>query len=314
MTKNYLDINTLRELLNETYNKYKNLDEGHNADYIPYLKNVDSALFGISLCLVNGNVISIGDTTFQFGIESISKVATATLALEQYGASFIVDKIGSNATGLDFGSLLAILLEKDQPSTPLVNAGAIATCSLIKPIGNASAKWDAISSHINALCGSEVTILADLYKNESETNFHNRSIAWLLKNYNKMYDDVDSSLDLYTRQCSLGVTANQLAIMAGTIANKGVNPVTLQQVFKQSHAAQIVSMMATVGMYQETGDWMFRSGLPAKSGVGGGIIAVQPNVMGIAVFSPPLNSYGNSSKGEKVLEYIANQLGLSIFE
>lgn len=309
-----IDINVLNKVVEDAYSKYKNLDKGHNASYIPYLKNIDSELFGISVSLTDGSIVAIGDTSFQFGIESISKVSTALLALEQYGASTIIEKIGSNATGMDFDSLFAILLEKDYPSTPLVNAGAIVACSMVKPIGDASGKWEAIHEHISALCGSDTAVLPDLYKNESETNFHNRSIAWLLKSYNKIYDDPDMSLDLYTRQCSLGVTVKQLSIMAGTIANKGVNPITQKRVFNPSHAAQIISMMATVGMYNETGDWMFRSGLPAKSGVGGGIIAVCPDVMGIAVFSPPLNSFGNSAKGKEVIQYITSELGLSIFE
>ncbi len=314
MMKLNIDINTLHKVVEDAYSKYKDLDKGHNASYIPYLKNIDSELFGISVSLTDGSVVAIGDTSFQFGIESISKVSTALLVLEQYGASAVIDKIGSNATGMDFDSLSAILLEKDCPSTPLVNAGAIVACSMVQPIGDVAGKWEAIQNHISALCGSETAVLPDLYKNESDTNFHNRSIAWLLKSYNKTYDDPDLSLDLYTRQCSVGVTVKQLSLMAGTIANKGLNPVTRQRVFNPSHAAQIISMMATVGMYNETGDWMFRSGTPAKSGVGGGIIAICPDVMGIAVFSPPLNSFGNSVKGKEVIQFIASELGLSIFE
>ncbi len=308
------DKKYLQTVIEDAYHKYKDFDEGKNADYIPFLKQVDSKLFGIAVCLTDGTIITIGDADVQFGIESISKVPTAILALEQYGSQFILEKIGSDATGMAFGSLFAILLEKDHPSTPLVNAGAIATCSLIKPIGKAVEKWNSIIGHINDLCGSETSVLPDLYKNETDTNFHNRSIAWLLKSYDRMYDDPEMSLDLYTRQCSIAVTANQLAIMAATIANKGINPVTQKQVFNRSHAAQIISMMATVGMYEETGDWMFRSGIPAKSGVGGGIIAVYPDVLGIGVFSSPLNSFGNSVKGKKVIQYIVDQLKLSIFE
>lgn len=304
----------LHKLIDDAYSKFRDLDDGQNASYIPFLKDVDSKLFGISICLTDGTIISKGDTTYLFGLESISKVPTAILALQQYGASYILEHIGSNATGMDFGSLLAILLEHNQPSTPLVNAGAIAACSLIKPIGSMSDKWNTIIQNINALCGSETQVIEDLYKNETDTNFHNRSITWLLKSYNRMYDDPEMSLDIYTRQCSIGVNVNQLAVMAGTIANKGTNPLTKKNVFDRTHAPQIISMMATVGMYQETGDWMFRTGIPAKSGVGGGIIAVYPNVMGIAVFSPKLNQYGNSIRGEHTIKYIVNQLGLSIYE
>ena len=304
----------LRSVVDEAYHKYKDTTGGNNASYIPYLKTVDSHLFGISVCLTDGTLIELGDTHFQFGIESISKVPTAILAMEQYGAEEIIRKIGANATGMDFGSMFAILLEKDHPSTPLVNAGAISACSLVKPLGDATAKWNAIQQNIDNLCGSPTTVLSDLYKNESDTNFHNRSIAWLLKSYNRIYDNPDMALDLYTRQCSIGVTSTQIATMAATIANKGVNPLTGKTVFKAAHAPGITSMIATVGMYEESGDWMFESGIPAKSGVGGGILGVIPNTLGICVFSPPLNAFGNSVKGRKVVKYIVEKLALSIYE
>ena len=304
----------LRSVIENAYHKFKNINGGKNADYIPFLKTVDSNLFGISVCLTDGTRIEYGDTDFHFGIESISKVPTAILALEQYESDFILEKIGANATGLDFGSLFAILLENDHPSTPLVNAGAISACSLIKPTGDSASKWSAIQSNLNDLCGSTTEIIDDLYKNESSTNFHNRSIAWLLKSYDRIYDDPDLALDLYTRQCSVGVTSTQIAIMASTIANRGKNPVTGKQVFKSQHAPGIISMIATVGMYEETGDWMFQSGTPAKSGVGGGIMAIIPQVLGICVFSPPLNKFGNSVKGKHTVKYIIDQLALSIYE
>ena len=195
-----------------------------------------------------------------------------------------------------------------------MNAGAISACSLIKPIGDADGKWNEIISNINNLCGSETEVIDELYKTESDTNFNNRAIIWLLKGYNRIYDDPLMSLDLYTRQCSIGVTCSQLSILAGTIANKGENPVTGKQVFNPIISHQITSMIATVGMYEETGDWMFESGIPAKSGVGGGIIAVYPGQMGICVFSPPLNPIGNSVKGKLCIDFIAKKLGLSIYQ
>ncbi len=184
---------------------------------------------------------------------------------------------------------------------------------MIKPTGNAEAKWKAIVDFISGLCGSKVSVLDELYRSESETNFNNRSIAWLLKNYNRIYDDPDMSLDLYTRQCSLGITARQLAVMAATIANCGTNPVTWEEVFHPNLTPHIASLMATVGFYEHTGDWLFNTGLPAKTGVGGGIMAVIPGVMGLAAFAPPLDSAGNSVKAQKALEYISVRLGLNIF-
>ena len=281
--------------------------------YIPYLANVNKDLFGISVCLLNGQTIHVGDTDYRFGIESVSKVHTAILALRQYGAKEILDKIGADATGLPFNSIIAILLENDHPSTPLVNAGAISACSMVQPIGDSAKKWDAIVGNVTDLCGSAPQLIDELYKSESDTNFNNRSIAWLLKNYNRIYDDPDMSLDLYTRQCSLGVTALQLSIAAGTIANGGVNPVTKKEVFDATLAPKITAMIAAVGFYEHTGDWMYTSGIPAKTGVGGGVMGVLPGQFGIAAFAPPLDGSGNSVKAQLAIQYIMNKLELNVF-
>ena len=303
----------LKEVVQEAYDQVKTNTGGKNADYIPYLANVNKDLFGISVCLLNGQTIHVGDTDYRFGIESVSKVHTAILALRQYGAKEILDKIGADATGLPFNSIIAILLENDHPSTPLVNAGAISACSMVQPIGDSAKKWDAIVGNVTDLCGSAPQLIDELYKSESDTNFNNRSIAWLLKNYNRIYDDHDMALDIYTRQCSIGVTARQLATMAATIANGGVNPVTKQPVFKPELAPKIASLMATVGFYEHTGDWLFTTGLPAKTGVGGGIMGVVPGVMGVAAFAPPLDGAGNSVKAQKALAFIAGHLNLNVF-
>ena len=307
------DTKQLNDVVNEAYEKIKGDDGGNNADYIPFLAKVPSKLFGISVCLPDGEIVEAGDTDYVFGIESVSKVPTAILAMQQYGADTILQKIGADATGLPFNSIMAILLEKDHPSTPLVNAGAIAACSMIKPIGKPDAKWEAIQGFIEGLCGSSVEVIEELYKSETATNFNNKSIAWLLKNYSRIYDDPDMALDLYTRQCSIGVTARQLAVAAATIAFDGVNPVTKQTVFKPDLGARITSMMATVGFYEHTGDWLFNTGLPAKTGVGGGIMGVVPGVMGVAAFAPPLDDAGNSVKAQAALSDIVGRLNLNIF-
>ena len=213
----------IRDAVEQTYAECKSIQGGKNADYIPYLANIDPDLFGISLTLPDGTTISVGDVDYKFGIESVSKVLTAILILKQYGADEVLRKIGADATGLPFNSIMAILLENDHPSTPLVNAGAISACSMVKPTGDAWGKWEAIINNFTDLCGSEAQVIDELYRSETETNFNNRSIAWLLKNYNRIYDDVDMSLDLYTRQCSVGITATQLGICAATIANGGVS-------------------------------------------------------------------------------------------
>ena len=308
-----LTFDQISTAVHDAYEACKDIKGGQNAHYIPYLANINPSLFGISLCLPDGRLISVGDTDYRFGIESVSKVHTAILALRQYGAKEILDKIGADATGLPFNSIIAILLENDHPSTPLVNAGAISACSMVKPIGDSAKKWDAIVENVTDLCGSAPQLIDELYKSESDTNFNNRSIAWLLKNYNRIYDDPDMALDLYTRQCSLGVTALQLSVAAGTIANGGVNPVTKKEVFDASLAPKITAMIAAVGFYEHTGDWMYTSGIPAKTGVGGGVMGVLPGQFGIAAFAPPLDGAGNSVKAQLAIQYVMNKLGLNVF-
>lgn len=303
----------IKQAVEDAYKECKDITGGHNADYIPFLANIDPNLFGISVTLTDGTVFKVGDTEYQFGIESVSKVLTAILILKQYGAEAVLKQIGADATGLPFNSIFAILLENDHPSTPLVNAGAITACSMVEPKGDSWGKWEAIINNFTDLCGSEAQVIDELYKSESETNFNNRSIAWLLKNYNRIYDDVDMSLDLYTRQCSVGITASQLAICAATIANGGVNPVTKAQVFARELAPKITTLISSVGFYQNTGDWMYTSGIPAKSGVGGGVLGVYPGVMGVAAFAPPLDEAGNSVKAQAAVKAIMNKLDLGIF-
>lgn len=306
-----LNKDLLIDAVNEAYEKYKNNKDGKNADYIPFLANVPSDLFGICICTNDGELISVGDTDYKFGIESVSKVHTAILYMKQHGTDDLLEKIGADATGLPFNSIFAILLENDHPSSPLVNAGAITACSGIEPKGISATKWQEIFNNISDLCGSDPELIDELYKSESSTNFNNRSIAWLLKNYNRIYDNPDLSLDLYTRQCSLGVTAKQLAITGATISNKGVNPVTKKKVFEPEIAPKITSLIATVGFYQSSGDWVYSSGIPAKSGVGGGVLGVMPNMFGICAFAPPLDDAGNSIKGQLAVKYIMNKLDLN---
>ena len=308
-----ISISQIKDAAQEAFDLYKTNTDGKNADYIPYLANINKNLFGISICLLNGQTIQLGDTEYKFGIESVSKVHTAILVLRQYGAQQLLEKIGADATGLAFNSIFAILLENDHPSTPLVYAGAIAACSMVKPIADPENKWKAIVDNITDLCGSAPQLIDELYKSESETNFNNRSITWLLKNYNRIYDDPTMSLDLYTRQCSLGITATQLSICGATIANNGTNPVTRKQIFDTALSPKITSLIATVGFYEHTGDWLYTSGIPAKTGVGGGVMGTLPGLFGIAAFAPPIDNAGNSVKAQLAIKHIMNKLGLSVF-
>lgn len=302
----------IKEAARQAYNHASGISGGKNASYIPYLANIDSSLFGLSVMLPDGTAFNFGDTTYRFGIESVSKVPTAILAMRQHTPQGVLQAIGADATGLPFNSIFAILLENDHPSTPLVNAGAISACSMIDPKGNSDAKWKAITDNITDLCGSAPVLIDELYRSESATNFNNRAIAWLLKNYNRIYDDPDMSLDLYTRQCSLGITSEQLAVMAATIACGGINPVTRKSVFDAAIAPKITTLIATVGFYQHSGDWLYTSGVPAKSGVGGGVLGVIPGVLGIAAFAPPLDDAGNSVKAQAAVKEFAQILRLGV--
>ena len=209
---------------------------------------------------------------------------------------------------------MAILLENNHPSTPLVNAGAIAAVSMVSPVGNKEQKWKAIYKNINALCGGHTELIDELYHSEALSNFNNRSIAWLLKNYNRVYDDPELSLDLYTKQCSLGVTNEQLSTFAATIANGGVNPRNGTRIFESRLSAKIISMMASVGFYEHSGNWLFSSGIPAKSGVSGGVMGVLPGLFGISAFAPPIDTAGNSVRAQAAIKYIMEKSGLNIFD
>ena len=309
-----LKLSQIKEAAQQAFNETKDLSGGKNANYIPYLANIDSNLFGLSVTLLDGTCFNFGDTEYKFGIESVSKVPTAILAMIQHTPQGVLEKIGADATGLPFNSIFALLLENDHPSTPLVNAGAIAACSMVAPQGDSRDKWNAIVENITSLCASAPELIDELYESETATNFNNHAIAWLLKNYNRIYDDVDMSLDLYTRQCSLGITSSQLAIMGATIANKGFNPVSKVQAFPEDIAPKITSMIASVGFYQHTGDWLYTSGIPAKTGVGGGVMGVMPGLFGIAAFAPPLDDAGNSVKAQAVIKSFMNKLDLGIFK
>jgi glutaminase len=313
MKENQLLPSEINKAIKEAYDKFKNVKEGKNADYIPYLAKVDPNLFGISIITVDGKVYEMGDTKYEFGIQSISKVITLALALEERGTEVIKDSIGVNATGLPFNSVTAIEIEGQQPQNPLVNAGAIATVSILKPKNNQQEKWNKLDKYFDRFAGRDIKVIDEMYKSEAATNQHNAAIAVLLQSYNRLYDDPKIALDVYTKQCSYGTTSKDLAVMAATLANNGMNPVTKDKVVDSKYVPEILSVMSTAGLYENTGTWMYTVGLPAKSGVGGGIIAVVPGVMGICVFAPPLDKAGNSVKAQKTIDFLADKLRLNLF-
>ena len=293
--------------IDRAYAKYKDLKEGKNADYIKELATVDPNIYGIAIVTVDGKEYKQGDLDSRVSIQSISKVFTLAKVIEEQGAKVVFDKIGVDATGLRFNSIVAIELQKGKEINPLVNPGAIAAVSMINGADSA-AKWkNVLQTHCD-FAGSQLQVNQPVYISEAGDNLRNQAIAHLLLAYNRMYFDPVQSTDVYTKQCAINVNARDLAMMAATLANGGTNPVTKKYVVSPETCAFTMSVMATAGLYDDSGQWLYAVGLPGKSGVGGGIIAVCPGKFGIAVISPPLNAVGNSVKAQKTIYDIVREL------
>jgi len=298
--------------VSEAYQMFKSDTEGKNADYIPYLAHVDPKLFGIAVVTTDNKVYTLGDIGYSFSIQSISKVFTLALAMEEQGAENVFKKIGSEPTGRPFNSVLAVVDMPTHSGNALVNAGAIATTSLISG-KNADEKWRTILDYYSKAAGETLSLIDEVYKSEAATNQGNRALAALLLKYDRIYSDPMQAVDIYTKQCSVGVNVKQLAQMGATLANDGVNPVTGQRVMSAEDIPHILATMTMAGLYDGSGGWAWHVGLPAKSGVGGGILAVVPGKGSIAVFAPPLDEAGNSVKAQKVIEYVAQKLDINLF-
>jgi glutaminase len=298
--------------VNEAYEKFKSNTEGKNADYIPELAKVDSKLYGIAIVTADGQVVTAGDVNTAFSIQSISKVFSLALAMEELGADKVFDKIGSEPTGRPFNSVEAVVDMPTHTGNPFVNAGAISTVSLITA-PSPDAKYNKILAYYGKAAGEKLTIINDVYKSEAATNTGNKALAALLLKYERIYADTLETVDVYTKQCSIGVTAKQLAMMGATLANFGANPITGEQVIKRENVPEILATMTMAGLYDGSGGWAWHVGLPAKSGVGGGIVAVVPGKGAIAVFAPPLDKAGNSVKAQLAIAYIAEKLGINLY-
>jgi glutaminase len=299
-------------IVQEAYDKFKNDSNGKNADYIPYLAQVDSKLFGIAIVTTDNQVYTLGDVKYSFSIQSISKVYTLAMAMEELGVDKVFDKVGSEPTGRPFNSPLAVVDMPTHTGNPLVNAGAIATTSLISG-SNANDKWNKILDFYSRAAGEKLTLIDEVYKSEAATNTGNKALSMLLAKYDRIYADPFESVDIYTKQCSVGVNAIQLARMGATLANNGINPATGEQVIKAESISHILSTMTEAGLYDGSGGWAWHVGLPAKSGVGGGIVAIVPGKGAIAVFAPPLDVAGNSVKAQEVIEYVSNKLHYNLY-
>ena len=305
-------IDQVKAIVQEAYDKFKGDTRGKNADYIPALAQVDPKLFGIAIVTTDNRTLVLGDAKSTFSIQSIAKVFSLALAMEEQGADKVFEKVGSEPTGRAFNSPVAVVDMPTHTANPLVNAGAIATVSLISG-ETPEAKWEKILDFYSRVAGEKLTIMDDIYKSEAATNTGNKALSYLLAKYDRIYSDPFQSVDVYTKECSVGVNALQLAQMGATLANNGKNPATGEQVIKTENVPEILSAMMMAGLYDGSGGWAWHVGLPAKSGVGGGILAVVPGKGAIAVFAPPLDEAGNSVKAQEVIKYVATRLDYNLF-
>jgi glutaminase len=304
----------VQKAVDAAHAKFRGLQEGKNADYIPALAKVDPNLFGIVVVTGDGKVVTAGDIKTEVSIQSISKVFTMAQVIQEQGLESIEKRIGVDATGMRFNSIIAIegvrgVIGAGAPEmNPLVNPGAISATGMVRG-KTADEVWKKIIGFHNDAAGRSLTVLQDVYKSESDTNQRNQAIGALMLAYGYIKSNWQQAVDLYTRQCSIGVNAQDLATMAATLAFGGKNPVTGKQVMDANKVPGVLAVMATAGLYDDSGKWLYATGLPAKSGVGGGIIAVSPGKFGIAVISPPLDDAGNSIRAQRAITDISNALG-----
>lgn len=300
----------IQQVVNQAYQEFKDVQEGKNADYIKELAKVDPSIYGIVVVDTDGNIYAAGDNVSQVSIQSVSKAFVLSLVLEESGPMVIKEKVGANATGFPFNSIIAMEINRESGINSMVNAGAIATTSLVNG-ATADAKWNNIVAKLSDFAGRKLTVDEPVYISEAGDNQRNVAQAQLLKAYDKIYFDADESVDVYTRQCALSVNARDLATMAATLASGGINPISRKRVVSAETVSYTLPVMATAGLYENSGKWLYQTGLPAKSGVGGALIAVVPGKFGIAVVSPPLDEAGNSVKGQLAINYIVEKLKLN---
>ena len=304
-------VSPFRNYLIDLHSTYKDVNEGAVADYIPELALAKPEWFGICVVTKDGHVFEIGDCDQMFTIQSISKAFVYGLALEDHGRDYVNSKVSVEPTGEAFNAI--VLDEKtNRPYNPMVNAGAIATTDLIKG-ANGTERLKRLLELFKRYTGREHDINVPVFLSEKSTGFRNRAMAYLMLNFGMVSDRVDETLELYFQQCSIMVNAKDLAMLSATLANGGVNPVTGERALDERYVQDVISVMLTCGMYDGSGEWAYRVGMPAKSGVGGGITAVAINKLGLGTFSPLLDAKGNSFRGIKVCEDLSKEFGLHLF-
>lgn len=302
----------VRDRVRTAHQTYKDLDEGDVASYIPALAEADPDWFGLVVAQTNGEIHAVGDSDIEFSIQSVSKAFVYALVCEEIGHRAVKDRVGANNTGLPFDSVMALELNAGHPMNPMVNAGALATTALVSG-ATAEEQWETIRVGLSRFAGRHLEMDDMVYECETDTNQRNEALGRLLESYGRLESDSAGIVDLYTRQCSLRVTAKDLAIMGATLADGGVNPVTGERVVSPDTCRDTLSILASNGLYEHSGEWLLEIGLPAKSGVSGGIVAVAPGKGALGVFSPPLDEAGNSVRGRRAAAHLSRTLGLDLF-
>ncbi len=302
----------IQAIVSTGYERLRHLDEGRVADYIPALAEASPDAFGVCVAGVHGRVFAIGDADQEFTIQSISKLFVFAMVCDTLGPAEARRNLGVNSTGLPFDSVMGIELNADRTMNPMVNAGALATTSLV-PGASPEEKFERIVAALSVFAGRTLVMDDEVYESEAATNDRNRGIAHLLHGYGRLYCDPDVTTDIYTRQCSLRVSARDLAVMGATLADGGVNPLTGARAIAADCCRRVLPVLATAGLYERSGDWLYDVGLPGKSGVSGGIVTVSPGKGGVGTFSPPLDEAGNSVRGQRMTTYLSERLGLNLF-
>lgn len=302
----------LKQEIQGLYEKYKNERSGEVSKSIPALAQMDPDSFAISVATASGKLFEVGDIKTNFTIQSISKPFTYGLALEQYGSEFVESKVGIEPTGEDFDTVIK-LDDRGRPYNPMVNSGAIAVTSLINAVSKKS-RDEEIQNCLSNFAGRRLKLHNPTYKSEKDTGDKNYAIGHLLKHFQILGKNIKTDLELYFKQCSLEVTSTDLAIMGATLANNGVNPITKKECVSPENLRHMLSIILTCGMYNYSGEWVFDIGVPAKSGISGGILMIVPGLMAISVYSPRLDKRGNSIRGIKVCEELSKKFNLHILD
>jgi glutaminase len=302
----------VRALVKTAHQRFAAETGGKIADYIPALAEAEPAHFGICVANTRGESFAVGDVDHAFSIQSVSKPFVFGLVCEAFGPDEAERRLGVDATGQPFNSVMAVELRADRTTNPMVNSGAIATTSLVAG-ASAEDRWGRVHEGLSRFAGRPLDLDEGVYASEAATNERNAGIARLLRSYGRVYCDPDEATDVYTRQCSLLVNARDLATMGATLAGGGVNPVTGERVVSAGTCRRVLAVMATAGLYEHSGHWLFDVGLPGKSGVSGGIVTVAPGKGALATYSPPLNDAGNSVRGLLATRFLSERLGLNLF-